>query len=293
MVLWVILFIFLCCYFPFLPFLLSNMHKIAYWSVKDLKLYIHYRRWNECNVYGHIYDYTGLFGSGKTKEVVRYIVSLYERYNDKWVYDFDNHDWVKQKIVVYSNVHFKTIPYVFFSDLQQIIDCKNKSFGEVSIFFCDEASVIFNSRNFKSNIPLPVLNHILTCRHHKIALFLDSQRFNHLDALLRQVTVLIFDCAYFKPLRIQRIRVYDAEDIENCINLNMVKPLQVMYSHTPDEVYQLYDTNAVVEDINRRLTSDTFHTNEEILAAQGNTGDWHMVNHKGKTLTKMTNKGGV
>ena len=283
------LFIFLW-FFPFFRFLCIYSPRIIIGIFPDLFKWIKYKRWNECNAYGRIICFTGLFGQGKTKECVRFITRQYEHFNGKPVYDFQSNKWVTQQIVVYSNVDL-LIPYVKLTSLQQLVDCQGSDPGVVNLFLIDEASVEFNSREFKNNFSTPALNTILTSRHHKIGIYLTSQRFGHMDALLRQVTSAVYECHYFKPLRIQKISVYDAWEVENCSNLLMVKPLRVMYFYTTDEVYENYDTYAMVDDISKKCKKHDFVSDTEVITKQGAANnDYHLINNVRHSYKKRVNK---
>lgn len=272
--------------FPLVRFLIANLPKIVAGIFPDLFNYIRYKRWNECPTYGKICCYTGLFGQGKTKECVRFITNQYDRYNGKMIYDFSAGKWVQQQIVVYSNVDL-LIPYVKLKSLQQLVDCQNTEFGTVNLFLIDEASVVFNSREFKTNFSTPALNTILTSRHHKIGVYLTAQRFGHMDALLRQVTTDVYECKYFKPLRIQQIKVYDAWECENCSNLMLLKPLSVRYHYTTNEDYENYDTNAMVEEISKKCSENDFYSDTDVLTRQGSTdSDIQMLNKPKRKLKK-------
>ncbi|MBE5923525.1 MAG: hypothetical protein E7271_03520 [Lachnospiraceae bacterium] len=282
--------VFLCVFFPLTRFLICNLPVIVYGAIKDLFIYIKYKRWNECNAYGRIISYCGLFGQGKTKECVRFIVGQYNRYNGRMIFDFNKNKWVQQQIVVYSNVDLN-IPYVKLTSLQQLVDCQYSETGTVNLFLIDEASVVFNSREFKTNFSTPALNTILTSRHHKIGVFLTSQRFNHMDALLRQVTSYVYECKYFKPLRIQQIKIFDAWEVENCSNLLLMKPLKVCYSYSSDKIYNNYDTNAMVEDISKKCVDNGFYDDSIVLGLQGNSSqDSSLVSHPRRKLKKRINK---
>lgn len=272
---------------PLVRFLCFNIPRIFVGVFPDLFDYIRYKRWHECKSFGRIICYTGLFGQGKTKECVRFITRQYDKYNGLMIYDSTIDKWVQQQIVVYSNVEL-TIPYIKLSSLQQLVDCQNSEFGTVNLFLIDEASVVFNSREFKSNLPTPALNTILTSRHHKIGVYLTAQRFGHMDALLRQVTSKVYECSYFKPLRIQRIKVFDAWEVENCSNLLLVKPLKVVYYYTTNEDYENYDTNAMVGDISRRCNTGDFYSDEEIILSRQSydTNDLSAVSRPTRNLKK-------
>lgn len=277
-------------FFPFFRFLCVNFPRIIIGIFPDLFKWIKYKRWNECNAYGRIICFTGLFGQGKSKECVRFITYQYDHFEGKPVFDFQNNKWTTQHIVVYSNVDL-LIPYIKLTSLQQLVDCQNSEPGIVNLFLIDEASVVFNSREFKNNFSTPALNTILTSRHHKIGIYLTSQRFGHMDALLRQVTSTVCECSYFKPLRIQKISFYDAWEVENCSNLLMVKPLKVMYFYTTDEVYENYNTYAMVEEISKKCVNHDFETDSDVLAKQGNSdSDYHLVNNVKRRYKKRIEK---
>lgn len=279
-------FIIMIFVFPLTRFLVFHSPQIVIGAIPDIVQYIKYKRWNECPSFGRIVAYTGLFGQGKTKECVRFITRQYDRYNDKMVYDFDREAWVQQKIVVYSNVDL-TIPHIALTSLQQLVDCQYSQFGTVNLFLIDEASVVFNSREFKNNFSTPALNTILTSRHHKIGIYLTSQRFGHMDALLRQVTSYVYECKYFKPLRIQQIKVFDAWETENCSNLLLLKPLRIEYHYTSNEDYENYDTNAMVQSISKKCEDNDFISDSDVLSAQGNEqSDIKILNRPRKKLNK-------
>lgn len=272
--------------FPLGRFLVFNLPRITVGAIKDFIVYIRYKRWHECNAFGKIVCFTGLFGQGKTKECVRLIVRLYNRYNGKQVFDFQLKQWVTQKVVVYSNVELN-IPYVKLTSLKQLIDCQGSGVGIVNLFLIDEASVVFNSRDFKNNFSTPALNTILTSRHHKIGIYLTSQRFGHMDALLRQVTSYVYECEYWKEFRIQKIKVFDAWDCENCNNLLMLKPIKTIYKYTSNKDYNAYNTYAMVEEIRKDAKDGKYIPDVEILTKQGNfETDVKYVNKPNRKLKK-------
>lgn len=272
--------------FPFGRFILLHLPMVIIGAIPDLYKYIRYKRWNECNAFGRICCYTGLFGQGKTKECVRFITSQYKQYHGRMIYDFNEKKWVQQCIDVYSNVELN-IPYIPLKSLQQLVDCQKAPAGHVSLFLIDEASVVFNSREFKSNFSTPALNTILTSRHHKVGVYLTAQRFGHMDALLRQVTSYVYECQYFKMFRIQRVKVFDAWECENCSNLLLLKPLRVEYSYTTDKVYNNYDTYAMVEDISKQCSTDGFYSDSDVLSRQtGTDGDIRVLNNPKRKLKK-------
>lgn len=283
-------FLFFWLMLPLGRFLTFHILQVVSGAFRDMYNYIKYKRWNECSAFGRIICYTGLFGQGKTKECVRFIVDQYNRFNNLPVWDEESGKFVKQRIVVYSNVQLN-IPYIELTSLQQLVDCQESPAGVVNLFLIDEASVVFNSRDFKNNFSIPALNTILTSRHHKIGIYLTSQRFGHMDALLRQVTSYVYECSYFKPLRIQRIKVFDAWDCENCSNLLLLKPLSVHYFYSSDKVYANYNTYAMVDAISKQCgEKGAFLDDAEILQRQGQAyNDARFVNRRTRKLRKRMN----
>lgn len=240
----------------------------------DLYKYFRYRCWNICAT-GTISCYVGLFGKGKTLSAVHKVVSLYKRYNDKMIFDFNRKKWVTQKIHIISNVSL-TIPYEDFVSLSQIVavadrmrtlDEQNDT-RTCTIVLGDEFSVQLNSRSFKSNIDPLFLNTLLTCRHHHISLIYTSQRFNHVDALLRQVTSYVYTCN--KVWRIMVHEQYDAFDLENASDPTLIKPKRRFGWFIRDAAFNAYDTLACVGNLTKSCKEGDMLTEEQILDLQRN-----------------------
>ena len=242
--------------------------------VIDLYKYFRYRCWNICHT-GLIVCYVGLFGKGKTLSAVHKVVSLYKRYNDKMIYDFNRMKWVTQKIHIISNVSL-SIPYEDFvsmaqivavADRMRVVDEKNDTLT-CTIVLGDEFSVQLNSRSFKSNIDPLFLNTLLTCRHHHISLIYTSQRFNHVDALLRQVTSYVYTCN--KIWRIMVHEQYDAFDLENASDPTLIKPKRRFGWFIKDAAFNAYDTLACVGNLTKSCKEGDMLTEEQILDLQRN-----------------------
>lgn len=235
--------------FPFVRFCIKNFPILFKQFILSLYDYFKYRRYNECPEYGYIDCYCGLFGMGKTKQAVKKVTETYKRYNGKEIWDAAEQQWITQEIKVFSNVKLNAIPYTEFTSMQQLVDCQGTNYGVINLFLIDEASVIFNSREYKDNFNTFALNTILTSRHHRIGMILTSQRFNHLDALLRQVTSNVIQCNYNKFLHIQQMKKYNAWDLECSKNPALCKPLWISYEYTSGLVYSYYDTFAMVNKV--------------------------------------------
>lgn len=269
---------FLFCYYMFIPFrlVIKNPGSTLYYAVKDLYEYFVHHTARNCPT-GKILAYTALFGGGKTLSVVHYVTSLFYRYNDLKVWDRDRKKFVKQKIHIISNVHLN-IPYEQFISLEQIvrvaekfhdIDIENDTLT-VTVVLGDEFSVQMNSREFKKNIDPLFLNTLLTCRHHHILMVYDAQRFNHVDALLRQVTLAVIECR--KIWRFMLQFEYDAFEMENAVNPLLLTP-RVRYGwFVRDRDYNAYDTLACVGNLKKSFDKGDMLSEEEILALQCNQG---------------------
>lgn len=291
-----IIFIFVCFLFvscPFLPFLVQNLHNIIGQFIVSIYDYFKYKKGNICNDYGFIDCYCGLFGQGKTKQAVKRVTDIYKRYNGLDIWDSYNQMWVKQEVRIFSNVELSAVPYERFNSMQQMVDCQESAFGIINIFLIDEASVVFNSRDFKSNFNTLALNTILTSRHHRIGIILTSQRFNHLDALLRQVVSHVIQCHYMPFLHIQREVCYNAWDLECSKNPMLCKPLWLRYSFTSSLLYSYYNTFAMVEKVAKDCTENKFVSDSDTLQNQGSYLYDKGVNNSSlrqKNLKKLSKK---
>ena len=261
-------------WFPTLRCAVFHPIKLARYGVSDLIRYIRFQRWNECQT-GELVAYVGLFGKGKTLSAVHKVVSMYERYNGMMVYDRERQMWVEQRVKVLSNVALN-IPYDDFVSLQQVVHCAEKN-GEydrehetltVTLVLGDEFSVQMNSRNFKSNIDPLFLNTLLTCRHYHISLYYTAQRFGHVDALLRQVTSHVVDCD--KLWRFQRQNLYDAWEMENATNSQLLTPIARRCWFVTDKDYNAYNTLACVGNLQKSFKEGDMLSEEEILSLRRN-----------------------
>ena len=269
---------FLFCYYMFIPFRLVIKNPIAtvYYGIKDLRERIIHHTGRNCPT-GQIIAYTALFGGGKTLSVVHYVTTLFYRYAGLKVWDRDRKKFVTQKIHVISNVDL-VIPYEKFVSLEQIVRVADK-FHEmdlqndtltVTVVLGDEFSVQLNSREFKKNIDPLFLNTLLTCRHHHILMVYDAQRFNHVDALLRQVTLSVIECKKVWRFMIQY--EFDAYEMENAVNPLLLTPKARYGWFIRDADYQAYDTLACVGNLKKSCEKGDMLSEEDILKLQCNNG---------------------
>lgn len=291
----IIVFTFL--YARFVPFRIAVMHPIntIYYGITDLIDYIIHKKWNVCET-GKLIAYTALFGKGKTLSVVHYICQQYKKYNNKIIWDYDRNMYVTQKIHIISNVDIN-VPYEKFVSLEQIVwvaekfkenDYTNNTLT-VTLVLGDEFSVQMNSREFKKNIDPLFLNTLLTCRHHHISLIYDAQRFNHVDALLRQVTSYVIECNKIWRFMVQY--QYDASELEHAINPNLIVPKLRFGWFIKNSDYEAYDTLACVGNLKKSVECGDMLSEEDILNLQCNKGsDMDTVNSPSRKYYKKRRK---
>lgn len=272
-----LLFGIMCLFSVFLRTLVNHPLKTIYYSCVDIYRYFYEHRYDAMKT-GKLICYTALFGGGKTLSCVHYVKSLYYRYNDKLVYDVDRKKFVTQKVHIISNVDLD-IPYEKFESLSQIVRVAEK-FKNIdnendtltcTVVLGDEFSVQMNSRSFKTNIDALFLNTLLTCRHHHIMMIYNAQRFNHVDALLRQVTTYVVNCK--KVWRVVIQTTYDAYVLENTTDTLSVKPLGQRGWFVTDVDFNSYDTLACVGNLVKKVNEADFDSEIEIITRQGTNKD--------------------
>lgn len=267
-------------------------------AVRDFVRYIRHKGWNNCPV-GALDIYCGYFGSGKTLSLVHKVVGLYNRYNDRPVWDSKKAAFVTQKVVVLSNVDL-AIPYVKLESLAQVVnmtkispalDEQNNTLT-VTIVAMDELSVQMNSRSFKDNFNAYFLNTLLCCRHYHISFFGSAQRFQHVDKLMRDVTHNVVQCN--KIWRFQLWAMYDAWEMENAQNSEMIRPLKKGLWFVLDKDYNAYDTLAVVDNLKKKFEEGDILSEAEILANQvpAGPGGMEVVSHPSRKAKKMQRTAG-
>lgn len=260
------------------PFRIGVCHPISVvkYSALDFYEYVRYRQWNVLRT-GKLIAYVGLFGKGKTLSAVHDVVQAYNWFNNKPIFDFRRMKWVRQRVFVLSNVDL-AIPFEPFTGLAQVVQLANTmpdyddehDTSTCILVLGDEFSVQLNSRSFKSNIDPLFLNTLLTCRHHRISIFYTSQRFSHVDALLRQVTSYVITCN--KQWRFMVHEQYDAYQLEKATDTSLVKPMRRFGWFVHNKDYNAYDTLACVGNLTKSCTEGDMLSEEEILARIADNG---------------------
>lgn len=242
--------------------------------VKDTYHYFKYRKKDIYNG-GLINCYFAHFGGGKTLSLAEYATRLFERYNNKKVYDIKEKKWLLQKVTILSNIELNTVPYIKLESLSQIVDYaaaqkeidKKYNTRSVVLVLIDEASKELNSREFKTNINAETLSAILTCRHVYMSIFYTSQKYKLVDALLRSVTQKCIWCN--KVWRFMVQYTYDADELEYSPNPTLVKSIMRGGFFIKDKHYNNYDTLANVDKLRKQIYFNDRLTAEEILEQRG------------------------
>lgn len=238
---------------PFRIFIENPIFTVIY-AVKDIFYY--FTRYKNIPKKCYFRVYTGLFGQGKTLSAVRDVISFYNQFNDKKVYDDRLNEYVTQKVFILSNVDLKGVPYRKWHSLQQVVNIarwrhhtdKKRRERTVTVCLGDEFSVNMNSRQFSKNLSPTALNSFLCSRHALIqGFFLTSQRFGQMDALLRQVTQEVVDCKKYWRFCVNK--VYDGWEMENSSSPDQCKKLAVIGYFANNELYSSYDTLQMVENL--------------------------------------------
>lgn len=261
--------ILICIFFPFLRSIILHIPATVYSIGYDIYHYYHDRQWR-IPPFGFIDMYCGLFGQGKTVSAVARVRSIYRRYNNKKV--FIDGQWRRVQIRIFSNVELQGVPYEKLTSLQQIVDwrlVKLEHPEAFAYFVIDECSSILNSRSFASNMNFFSINSFLTCRHSNAAVICTSQRFAMVDKILREVTQTVYQCK--KTWRVITQGVYDAYVIENASDPTQIKPRGFRTLFCKNTLFRTYDTQALVDQINKSCKESDQLGTSEILEKIGQT----------------------
>ena len=176
-------------------------------------------------------------------------------------------------ILILSNVDL-CVPYERLTGLAQVcaISKANEIYDDehdtltITIVCMDELSVQMNSRSFKDNINAYFLNTLMCCRHYHISFYGSAQRFQHVDKMLRDVTMNVVQCK--KVWRFQFNSYYDGFQLENAQDPTLVRPLRRACWFVTDADYNAYDTLQVVDNLQKSFNENDMLTEAEILANQ-------------------------
>lgn len=234
---------------PLVRCILVNWHLIGIYSILDVIDYIKYKRWKEWDLCG-IDLYCGMFGTGKTLSMTHRAREIYKFYGDRLRY--------------ISNYELTDIPYIPLINFNQLVDLGNEEDikYEGTVVLIDEVQTLLSHRNF-SNFPLELLNSLCQQRKRGILILASSQRFAHVDKLFRTITNNVIICSKF--WRFEHCKVYDAWDLENVVNNDLLRCKGNIRWFIKNQDYNCYDTSQMITTTN----SDDFLSNDEALARKG------------------------
>lgn len=229
-----------------------------------------------------------VFGSGKTLSCVYQLKRDYKKYNDVLIYDIYSHKWVTQKIIILTNLTLKNIPFIKLKNMDMILDTieKNNKNKEDDVLYSyivllDECQNSLNNRDFKSNFSGSLLKALTESRHYNMNFIYSCPHFSGVDLILRQCTSLNYKNN--KIWRFQLQSVYDAQDVENATNINLVKPFRKTGFFVEDDLFSEYDTKEIIDNVIKAKKDNNYLSDKEIIDLQGNSNkDINAINHKSK-----------
>lgn len=257
-------------------------------AVRDVYRFFRYKKYNEFKEFGKMTMYIACdkqpFGSGKTLNLVRYVVNTYNYYNGRMVWDAETKSFVPQEIRIFSNIKLLGIPYTPLVSEQQIVEASNLGqTNVVQLFVLDEMGSQWNNRNWKDNLTEDLLNAILQQRKSKIAIIGTVQDYSLFDATLRKLTTNVYECS--KKWRFLLLKEFYAKDIERAgNNPDLITCRSSFVKFATDKLYHSYDTSEKVLKICKEIAAGNMLTNQEILLASA-SGEGDI-----STLTRIKRK---
>ena len=234
-----------------------QFYHFCYIKIFDIIKYYKNKEWLIFDGFG-LHFYVGLFGSGKTSTMVRDAFLLAKKYpqlnilTNMQLYDFPDHTII-----------------IKLDDYKQIVSCPPNT-----LILIDEISSIFNSRDWKkSGIPAPLLSTLLQVRKQNKMLYATAQRFQHVDALFRQITFTVRVCSCFRK-RWNFVQVYDGFDYETSNPMKQAVSLTSYSFIQTDNFRKLYDTTELVQ----KMQVTEFIPDKEILEKQSINSNICIVN---------------
>lgn len=308
----IILFVWICIVFPIVPVFIFNFPLVVWYVFKDTYMYFKRKGWKKFKKYG-IKVLVGMFGHGKTLTGSHFAHYYYKKYGDSLLF-ISNY---KLKNMPYTPlVSFEQL--VEIQELRQEIEvlkdkiqhweCKKKIYGDLVIIqkqlrplieeyekkYADfpyqgvvvcisEIELLLNNRKY-ADFPIELLHTLCQQRKFKMYCLVDAQRFGMIDIAFRRISSYVDDC--HKVWRFQCNSMYDAWEMENAINPQLVKPLKRYCFFVRDKDYNGYDTTESVT----RYNSADFISNKESLERKGYTlADLSIVGRKSRKGKQLTN----
>lgn len=234
---------------PLLRCIIFNLHNIFVYSIRDLIEYIIHKGWTKFNAFG-IRMYIGMFGHGKTLSMTHKARTLYKKYGDS--------------LIFISNYKLYDIPYIPLVNFNQLVDLGEEMPDGIQghVVLIDEISSVLSHRNYAS-FPLELIGLLCQQRKKHVYIMCTAQRFFMVDKIWRSITTDVVDCN--KYWRLQHMSVYDAWELENAMNNQLIKKLGNMWWFVKNKDYQAYDTSEMIS----KTSASDFISNEEAIVRKG------------------------
>lgn len=313
-ILLIILFIWICIVFPIVPVFIINFPLVIWYIFKDIYMYIKNKGRKAFKKYG-IKVFVGMFGHGKTLTGSHFAHYYYKKYGDSLLF-ISNYKLKKmpytplvsfeqlvevqelrqaievlkdkvnkyqyrikmgEKLLIIEQKHLRKLK----AELEQ----KQTEFPYQGVVVCiSEIELLLNNRKY-ADFPIELLHTLCQQRKFKMYCMVDAQRFGMIDIAFRRISTYVDDC--HKLWRFQCNSMYDAWEMENAINPQLVKPLRKYCFFVRDKDYDGYDTTESVT----RYNSADFISNKESLERKGYTlSDLSIVGRKTHKAKKVINQ---
>lgn len=217
----------------FTTFWIAQKHfpKAIVVGFRDMVDYVKGKKWKVFSDSG-IVMYGGLFGTGKTFNIVDYVTNIYRHYDN---------------VEIYSNVTLNDIPYTEFRYFEQITEPVEE--GKHRIYVCDEFGSLFNSRNYKDTklTEIQYMTALNQLRKESKLLLISTQRYGMVDKMFRQVCKEWREC--HKLWRFMWYFRYDPYDLEYSYDPRIVQPLSLfpVVKFATDKKRKQYNTHEFVQ----------------------------------------------
>lgn len=292
----IILLIYFMAAYPEVRYFCFHPFQTVPHAFHDIRKYIKYKRWNEMKTYGsmdvYVADEKQPFGSGKTLNMIRNAISIYNRFDNTAVYNFGSGEWCKQYVHIFSNIELRGVPYVPLVNTYQLIqvatdepDGYTSEDIHIFVFVIDELGRIFNNRDWKNNLNNDLLSAMLQQRKNHLCILGTVQDFSLFDATLRKLCTNVYVCS--KHWRLLTLRHYFATDLERAnFNNALVLCRGVYVRFATDLLYNSYNTREVVTNLQKSIAAGEHLSNEEILKVSENNQDTRTLTRVAKRFRK-------
>lgn len=257
---------------PFFRMFITHIFEIYFNFIKDIILYFKNKEYDKFTLFG-IDLFCGMFGHGKTLSMTHRAQQIYKRFG-------------KDTLFI-SNYHLENIPYIELTNFKQLIEIGEKEDVPYKNVVCliDEVETVLNNRNFQA-FPLELLTPLCQMRKRHFYIMASSPRFFQVDKLFRTLTTNVYLCD--KLWRFQHLKCYDAWDLENAQNNNLLKRKENIWWFVRNKDYMAYNTEQMIS----KDMVKNFISNDEAIQKKGldNMSNIDAVMNPNKRIKKQRKK---